>query len=780
MVAVPVIIATVATIARNQLGGAASQAGNNGLFSEMFATAQQSLMQSDVVSRFNFNLANKGVSAWQMAKNNDSEPSSMVSPFLQFFQQMQAESKNMGAVKLGPESQSKLEELMLDSGYTRGEVEKLFELSSKEGGSVDMNKLSQLVVVNPPLGGTAFKMSVTDKPLFAQIMHDLGISSSAIDNYLCSSSVTGGDTLILRDIASLLGQAGNDPVSGEGLVDTARVQTLLHNLGLSKQEADGLINRCQTQGPGVNARALFVMLESAAQKHNQGMEHALKEVVMRGESAEPEKATALDAERMRANMIKVQQRIEAQVSKQAEPESQMVKNQQEQTVNPEKVAAPHNGRNQAAGDTTARIAQATHAAMREQMQKLANNDKPADKPVEAKAADSVADSKIADDADKPLNAQSSRPEVRINPGANNMANNVNNNDKPLSADAEVIKAQVLRAQQGMASAANSNTGDSKEEAAVAGSQQESPKTQVAQAGGWDDKAGQQGVGRGNSVDNQGGQGQSGNNFSNNNSNSGNNSAGDNYARQNNNQQSSYANIEQQANGQAVNQPGSSAEQLQNSAQAGGRSLSQPMPQNIAATHQTANDGKVADKEAAAKGEAAKAKVAGAATVRGDSPDSGPAALNAARSGLGSAAGTLPAYVVRQVAFNMAQMVAKQQDTLRMQLKPPTLGEITMELAVKDGGIKASLVAESVAAKQALEAGMEQLKQQLAMQGLKVQEINISVQPDAQRRQEQAFESRNNQQRGQRQHGDNNSATPDEDEGISTVASAGGGRFSVRA
>jgi flagellar hook-length control protein FliK len=46
----------------------------------------------------------------------------------------------------------------------------------------------------------------------------------------------------------------------------------------------------------------------------------------------------------------------------------------------------------------------------------------------------------------------------------------------------------------------------------------------------------------------------------------------------------------------------------------------------------------------------------------------------------------------------------------------------------------------VAAKQTLEAGMDQLKQQLSMQGLKVEQITITVNPDAQRQQQAQAQS----------------------------------------
>jgi flagellar hook-length control protein FliK len=153
------------------------------------------------------------------------------------------------------------------------------------------------------------------------------------------------------------------------------------------------------------------------------------------------------------------------------------------------------------------------------------------------------------------------------------------------------------------------------------------------------------------------------------------------------------------------------------------------------------------------------------------------AKTADSSPAGGASRSLPAYVVRQVAFNLNQMAARQLSSLRMELKPPAMGEITLELAVKDGAVKASLVAETVAAKKALEAGIEQLKQELVNQGLKVEQISISVQPDAQKRHEAAGDSerrRHNQRRWQPPAAEANSAAAAED------LPGSGGRFSVMA
>ncbi|MBI4797693.1 MAG: flagellar hook-length control protein FliK [Desulfarculus sp.] len=119
--------------------------------------------------------------------------------------------------------------------------------------------------------------------------------------------------------------------------------------------------------------------------------------------------------------------------------------------------------------------------------------------------------------------------------------------------------------------------------------------------------------------------------------------------------------------------------------------------------------------AAAAGEAlAEAETPQAATSRPVAQAQAGSDLGALNQGLAQTEETLPArsvlpgYVVRQVGQQMAQMVARQENSLRLELKPPSLGEVSLELSVKDGVVKATMLTDTVAAKNILESGLEQL------------------------------------------------------------------------
>ena len=141
-----------------------------------------------------------------------------------------------------------------------------------------------------------------------------------------------------------------------------------------------------------------------------------------------------------------------------------------------------------------------------------------------------------------------------------------------------------------------------------------------------------------------------------------------------------------------------------------------------------------------QGSQAKPEVTGADSQGGSNNT---AKAGSATVGLGSAGrsteaaqtagvrGTLPSYVVHQVGERMAQMIKNNQNSLKINIKPPELGELNLELSVKDGVLKATLTAESVAAKNTLDAGSEQLKQLLSQQGLKVESLDIILKSDSQ-------------------------------------------------
>ncbi|NLD38251.1 MAG: hypothetical protein GX654_15420 [Desulfatiglans sp.] len=66
---------------------------------------------------------------------------------------------------------------------------------------------------------------------------------------------------------------------------------------------------------------------------------------------------------------------------------------------------------------------------------------------------------------------------------------------------------------------------------------------------------------------------------------------------------------------------------------------------------------------------------------------------------------------------------------RLQITPPELGRLDIDLTIKNGHVQANLSAESTAVKEIIEANLNQLKQQLNNQGLTIDKFNVMVSPD---------------------------------------------------
>jgi flagellar hook-length control protein FliK len=66
---------------------------------------------------------------------------------------------------------------------------------------------------------------------------------------------------------------------------------------------------------------------------------------------------------------------------------------------------------------------------------------------------------------------------------------------------------------------------------------------------------------------------------------------------------------------------------------------------------------------------------------------------------------------------------------RLQITPPELGRLDIDLTIKNGRVHANLSAESAAVKEVIEANLNQLKQQLNSQGLTIDKFNVMVSPD---------------------------------------------------
>ena len=83
-------------------------------------------------------------------------------------------------------------------------------------------------------------------------------------------------------------------------------------------------------------------------------------------------------------------------------------------------------------------------------------------------------------------------------------------------------------------------------------------------------------------------------------------------------------------------------------------------------------------------------------------------------------------VVEQVVTQIKVAVTEDTSEMSMQLNPENLGKVNLSVVTKEGHITAQFVTETEVARQALESQIQQLRETLGQQGLKVDKVEVSV------------------------------------------------------
>lgn len=87
-------------------------------------------------------------------------------------------------------------------------------------------------------------------------------------------------------------------------------------------------------------------------------------------------------------------------------------------------------------------------------------------------------------------------------------------------------------------------------------------------------------------------------------------------------------------------------------------------------------------------------------------------------------------IMRQIMDYMKVQVKTDMSSMEMQLHPASLGTLQIQLASKGGVVTANFITQNEAVKTALESQMIQLQQSFEEQGIKVNSIEVTVQPHA--------------------------------------------------
>lgn len=83
-------------------------------------------------------------------------------------------------------------------------------------------------------------------------------------------------------------------------------------------------------------------------------------------------------------------------------------------------------------------------------------------------------------------------------------------------------------------------------------------------------------------------------------------------------------------------------------------------------------------------------------------------------------------IIKQIVEFSKITVASTETTMEMQLNPAHLGKLYLELTAKDGSVSAHIMAQNEVVKEALEAQIADLKQNLNQAGIKVDAVEVTI------------------------------------------------------
>jgi hypothetical protein len=87
---------------------------------------------------------------------------------------------------------------------------------------------------------------------------------------------------------------------------------------------------------------------------------------------------------------------------------------------------------------------------------------------------------------------------------------------------------------------------------------------------------------------------------------------------------------------------------------------------------------------------------------------------------------IPLYVVNQVARQISLSLHRGENNIRLQLKPPQLGAIQIDIHMKDSVLKIGMTTENNSVKEFLVSSIQELRDSLVQQGVKLEKLDVQV------------------------------------------------------
>ncbi len=91
--------------------------------------------------------------------------------------------------------------------------------------------------------------------------------------------------------------------------------------------------------------------------------------------------------------------------------------------------------------------------------------------------------------------------------------------------------------------------------------------------------------------------------------------------------------------------------------------------------------------------------------------------------------TFPSYLINQVGKQIARSVLRGDRVIRLQLNPPELGVMKIEVDMKDNILKLGMITENSSVKELLLSNVHELREALAQQGVKLEKLDIQISYD---------------------------------------------------
>jgi flagellar hook-length control protein FliK len=89
---------------------------------------------------------------------------------------------------------------------------------------------------------------------------------------------------------------------------------------------------------------------------------------------------------------------------------------------------------------------------------------------------------------------------------------------------------------------------------------------------------------------------------------------------------------------------------------------------------------------------------------------------------------VPSHVVNQVGRQLARSLAAGDRVVELRLKPPELGGVKIQMDMQQSGMKLAVVVENQAARDLLHPHLHELRDLLLGQGVKVDRLDVTIQP----------------------------------------------------